>query len=210
MNNIERIKCGNGNVYLVCDGDNAVLVDTCRKQFRDMVPERCKTKNVRLILLTHGHIDHVQNAAYFSKELNAPIAMHKADYGLTKDNRAEPMSAHTLLGKVILKLSQKSFETDKIDPFETPIFLNDGNSLNEYGIDGTIMELPGHTKGSIGIIIGKTDVIVGDALMNMIRPTKSPLYGDKAMMEKSAARISSLGDVTIHFGHGKPVKNRKW
>ena len=133
-------------------------------------------------------------SAYLSKKLNVPIAMHEADYDLTKDNRAEPMSAHTLLGKVILKLSQKSFEVDKIDQFEASIFLSDGGSLSGCGIDGTIVELPGHTKGSIGIIVGETDVIVGDALMNMIHPVKSPLFGDKAIMEKSVAKISSLGD----------------
>ena len=210
MSKIERIKCGNGNVYLVYDGDNAILVDTCREQFRDVILERCKTKNIRLIVLTHGHVDHVQNAAYLSKELDVPIAMHKGDYDLIKDNRLEPMSANKPLGKIILKLSQKSFERDKIDQFEAPIFLSDGDTLNEYGIDGKIIGLHGHTKGSIGIIVGKADVIVGDALMNMIRPTKSLLYGDKTVMERSAARISSLGDVTIHFGHGKPVKNRDW
>ena len=102
MSKIERIKCGNGNVYLVYDGDNAILVDTCREQFRNVILESCKTKNVRLIVLTHGHVDHVQNAAYLSKELDVPIAMHIADYDLKKDNRVEPMSANTLLGKIIL------------------------------------------------------------------------------------------------------------
>ena len=83
MNNIERIKCGNGNVYLVSEGDNAILVDTCREQYRGMIRDECKAKNVRLIILTHGHIDHIQNAAYLSEKLNALIAMHKADYELT-------------------------------------------------------------------------------------------------------------------------------
>ena len=210
MSNIERIKCGNVNVYLISDGDNAVLVDTSRTRFRDKILERCRTKNVRLIVLTHGHIDHIQNAAFLSKELNSPIAMHREDYGLIKDNLSEPMSAHNLLGKVILKLSQKSFEVDKAEPFEPGLFLNDGDSLNEYGVSATVIELPGHTKGSIGIKVGDTDIIVGDALMNMLYPTKSPLYGDRGRMEQSAARISSLGDATIHFGHGKPVKNRNW
>ena len=79
MSNIERIQCGNGNAYLLYDGENAVLIDTCRNKYKEKILERCKTKNVRLIVLTHGHIDHIQNAAFLSKELNAPIAIHKAD-----------------------------------------------------------------------------------------------------------------------------------
>ena len=210
MSTIERIKCGNGNVYLVSEGENSVLIDTCRESYRDAIIKKCKGKNVRLIILTHGHIDHIQNAAFLSKELNAPIAMQKGDYELTKDNWSEPMSAHSLLGKIILMLSKKSFERDKIEPFEPLVFLSDGETLDEYGIHATVIELPGHTRGSIGIIVGETDVIVGDALMNMAYPTKSPLYGDKAQMVKSAAKIIALGDVTIYFGHGKPVKNRMW
>ncbi len=209
MSNIERIPCGNGNAYLLSDSENAVLVDTCRAQYKEKILARCKTKNMRLIVLTHGHNDHIQNVAFLSKELNAPIAMHKADYGLVNNNLAEPMSAHSLLGMFILKLSQKSFETDKAEPFETELFLQEGDSLNEYGVSATVIELPGHTKGSIGIKTGNS-VIVGDALMNMFYPAKSPLYGDRTAMEKSAERISSFGDVTIYFGHGKPVKNRIW
>jgi glyoxylase-like metal-dependent hydrolase (beta-lactamase superfamily II) len=120
------------------------------------------------------------------------------------------MSARSLLGLVILRMSQKSFRQDKIDPFEPAVYLEDGDSLSSYGIPATIIELPGHTKGSIGIIVDGACIIAGDALMNLVYPTKSPLYGDRTAMKESAARISSLGDLTIHFGHGSPSKNRKW
>jgi len=99
---------------------------------------------------------------------------------------------------------------DKIEPFEPQVSLYDGCALDEYGVLATIIELPGHTKGSIGVKIGETDVVVGDALMNMIYPAKSPLYGDKENVETSAAKISALGDVMVHFGHGKPIRNRNW
>ena len=210
MSHIERIQCGNGNCYLVTDGESAILVDTGRTKFREKILAKCRGKNVRLIVLTHGHVDHVQNAAFLSEALHAPVAMHGDDYGLAKDNRSEPMSAHGLLGKIVLKLSQKSFQVDKIEPFEPQVFLKDGDSLREYGVPAAVVELPGHTKGSIGILVDDTDILVGDALMNMFCPAKSLLYGDRGRMEQSAARISALGGVTVHFGHGKPVKNRDW
>ncbi len=175
MSNIERIQCGNGNCYLVYEGDDAILIDTCRTQHRDKILEACKNKNVKLIVLTHGHVDHIQNATYLSKELNALIAMHKADYELSKDNMKEPLSDHKILGKLVLALSIKSFREDIIDSFEPEVFLQEG-----------------------------------DALMNMFYPTKSMLYGDRNMMEKSARKISSYKDTTIYFGHGKPVGNRNW
>jgi len=210
MSKVERIKCGNGNCYLVSKENNTILVDTSRTKYKDEILELCRTKDVKLILLTHGHVDHIQNAAYLSKELNAPIAMHKADYALIKDNMTEPMFAHGMLGKLVLALSMKSFKEDKIQPFEPAIYVQEGDSLENYGIQAEIIELPGHTKGSIGLKVGTTDIIVGDALMNMFYPSKSMLYGNKEIMEKSAKKIGDINNVTVHFGHGEPITNRKW
>ena len=210
MSSIERIKCGNGNVYLVSEGDSAILIDTCHEEYRDKILEKCKAKNARLIVLTHGHIDHIQNAAFLSEKLSAPIAMHIADYKLTRNNWSEPMYAHTLLGKIIIMMSRRSFEHDKVEPFEPALYLKEGDTLDDYGVSATVIELPGHTKGSIGIKVGDSDIIVGDALMNMVYPSKSPLYGNRAVMEQSATKISSLGDVMIHFGHGKPMRAKQW
>lgn len=207
---IIRIQCGNGNCFIVKEEKGAILVDTSRTKFREHLLEQCKKENVKLIILTHGHVDHIQNAAYLAKELNIPIAMHKEDYELTKNNMLEPLSADGFFGKIILALSVKSFETDFIEPFEPSIFLKEGDSLDKYGINGTIVELPGHTKGSIGIKLGEADLIVGDALMNMFYPSKSMLYGDKDGVIKSAERISKMEVHNIHFGHGKSVSNKIW
>ncbi|RFZ75613.1 MBL fold metallo-hydrolase [Lacrimispora amygdalina] len=210
MSVIERIQCGNGNCYLVYEGSNAILVDTSRTRFRERILQACKKKKVTLIVLTHGHVDHIQNAAFLSKELNAPIAMHKADYALSQNNMLEPLTAHTLLGKLVLALSIKSFQQDEIEAFEPEVYLREGNSLEHYGINATVIELPGHTNGSIGLIVDETDIIVGDALMNLFYPSRSKLYGDRDMMEKSVKKLSDYKHVRIHFGHGKSVTNKNW
>lgn len=210
MSNIERIKCGNGNCYLVHGDKGTVLIDTSRTEFRNKILQTCKNKDIKLIILTHGHIDHIQNAAFLSKELSAPIAIHKGDWELLKNNMSEPLYAHNVLGKLILALSIRSFQQDEINPFEPDVYLHEGLSLENYGVKAKVIELPGHTKGSVGIIVGETDIIVGDALMNIFYPAKSMLYGNREVMEQSAKRIAEFTNVIIHFGHGKPVKNRKW
>jgi len=160
--------------------------------------------------LTHCHIDHIQNAAALSKVLSAPIAIHKSDYELIRDNTYEPMSADSLLGKVVLAVSSRSFRRDKVEFFEPDVYLNDGDTLDGYGMKATVIWLPGHTKGSIGILVGSSDLFVGDALMNIAYPTKSLLYGNWRDMIRSADKISTFKDATIHFGHGKSVTVEKW
>lgn len=210
MKKIERIACGNGNCFLVQEGDRAILVDTCRTKYREQILAACRQVKTTLIVLTHGHVDHIQNAAWLAQQLQVPIAMHQADRELARNNLLEPLSAHSLPGKLILALSRHSFAHDVIEPFEASVFLKEGASLHEYGVQATVVELPGHTRGSIGLEVWGEDWIVGDALMNMFYPAQSMLYGDRAQMEKSAARISASAARSIHFGHGSSLPNRQW
>lgn len=210
MSKIDRIKCGNGNCYIVSNGESTVLIDTCKTEFRDKILNICKLYSVRLIVLTHGHFDHCMNAAYLSERLGAPIAMHKADFELLSDNASQKLSCRGLAGKIVLSASEKSFREEKIPPFEPSVWLSDGDDLDDYGIDGKIVHLPGHTCGSIGIDVEGKHLFVGDALMNMFYPTLSHIYYDKEELLESAKKITALGERTIYFGHGKPTSNRAW
>ncbi len=209
MVKIHRIASGNVNCYIVADNDNAILIDTGRKKYREKILEKCKEFHVSLIVLTHGHMDHCQNAAYLANALHIPIAMNKKDMDLILDNRKQYLLAKTLLGKIVLSVSLSSFEKDSLEVFEPILYLKNGDDLSEYGIAAKVVELPGHTKGSIGIEI-EDNLFVGDALMNMFYPTVSMLYVDEQEMLSSAKYISGLGEKTIYFGHGKPKQNREW
>ena len=210
LTNIRRIKCGNGNCYILEENGNSVLVDTSRTKYREKILSACRKSNIRLIVLTHAHMDHCQNAAFISEKLNVPIAICRADEELIKDNMLQPLHAKTLAGKAVLFFSVKSFYRDEIQPFAPEVYLQDGDSLEKFGISAKIVALPGHTKGSIGIDLGKDGIIVGDALMNMFYPTVSMLYHDYEQMLESAKKISGMGERIVYFGHGKPKKNRDW
>lgn len=210
MEKIERISCGNGNCYIISDGENAVLVDTHRKEYREKILNACKPYKMRLLVLTHGHVDHVQNAAFLAKELHIPIAMCREDADLIKDNMLQPLEAQSIMGKIVLSVSIKSFQKDMIPPFSPDIWLSEGDTLDDYGIPAKIISVPGHTNGSIAIDVADKYLIVGDALMNMFYPSVSLLYHDKKVMLKSAEKISKLGERIIYFGHGKPLSNRIW
>lgn len=207
---VERIKCGNGNCYIVSKGNNAILIDTCREKYREKILIACRPYHMRLLVLTHGHIDHIQNAAFLSKELQIPIAMSKADLCLIENNMAQSLEAENILGKVVLSASLKSFHEEKISSFFPDVFLSDGDDFNKYGISAKVLSVPGHTDGSIAIAVGEEALIVGDALMNMFYPTVSMLYHDKTLMLQSAEKISKIRNYIIYFGHGKPLRNRNW
>ena len=207
---VNRIKCGNGNCYIIEGESGSVLVDTAKSEYRDQIISRCIEKNVKLIILTHGHIDHCENAYFISRELGVPIAMCKKDEELIQNNLKQKLNAKSFLGKVVLKASIGLFKKGFIERFTPSIYLKEGDTLEEYGVRAKIIELPGHTKGSIGVDIEGGAIIVGDALMNMFYPTVSMLYNDYKEMRNSVKKIEELGERTVYFGHGKPIRNRKW
>ena len=210
MCEIHRIKCGNGNCYIVENGTGGILVDTAKKEHKERVLEECRKYNIKLIVLTHAHFDHAENAVFLSNALDVPIAMNENDLDLIDNNANQSLFAETVLGKIVLSVSLKNFSRRVFPKFKPDIFLKEGDKLSEYGVNAEIVELPGHTNGSIGVNVDGKALIVGDALMNMFYPTVSMLYHDKKAMLESAEKISRCNAETIYFGHGSPKPNRKW
>ena len=208
---IERIKCGMNNAYILSQGENAILVDTATAGYRRRILRACEGKNIRLIVLTHGHYDHTQNAAFLARELGAGIAMHPADMPLLRDMLAEPLESPVWTGKILIGFMRLSKgRLTRNEPFEVAVELDDGFSFAEYGVEARVIELPGHTRGSVGVVTAD-GLIAGDALTNLFPPAgKAALYSDEAAMEDSAAKAGALGDRMVWFGHGKPAKNREW
>ena len=205
MSKVERIKCGTGNCYIVADGKNAILVDTGSKDNLSDVTAVCDKYDLKLIVLTHTHFDHAENAAELSRKYGVPVAIHKADYELFDDANRQPLKSWGAVGAVILGFSKSKLRTIKVERPSNLIFVKDGDSLRDYGIDAKIVELPGHTTGSIGVDVEERDLIVGDALDNWIKPSTGHLYFDREALEKSAAKIKVLGVRTLYYGHGDPT-----
>ena len=175
MSKIHRIKCGNVNCHIIDNGTSGILVDTGKKEFLDKVMEACRSYNVKLIILTHAHFDHAENAARISDTLGIPIGMNENDCNLIRSNTNQSLSAATILGKIVLSASLKEFSVRSIPEFKPDVLLHNDDRLDDYGIDARILSLPGHTDGSIGIDVEGKHFIVGDALMNMFYPTVSML-----------------------------------
>ncbi len=202
-----RLRFGYANCYLLSGRDGSILIDTCNYYNGQGILKRVKDKNVRLILLTHGHFDHVGSAAYLAKRLNVPIAMSEKDMPILGKGEDSILLGTTALGKVFSFFSKPVLKRSKYSMFKPDVLLKEGQNLSEYGVDAKILELPGHTKGSVGVLADDGDIIVGDAMFNMLRPTVARIFEDEDTMRKSVDKIKNSGAKTIYFGHGKPIKN---
>lgn len=206
---IEHLNGMASNCYLIRGKEKSVLVDIGTRKGAERLYEKIKDLNVSLIVLTHGHPDHIGGAAYLSKKLGVPIAMNKDDVRLLKQEGMIPMSADSFLGKAIIFFT-KFMKMNPENSFEPEIFLENGQNLDIYGIDAVVNSLPGHTSGSIGILVEGKDFIVGDVMMNVMGTTGARLYEDYEIMKKSLNIIGKSTAERIYVGHGKPFKKDKF
>jgi glyoxylase-like metal-dependent hydrolase (beta-lactamase superfamily II) len=212
---IQPIDLGSMSCYLVATDSGYVLVDTGfpfdrGKLEAELEARGCRPGNLKVIIATHGDIDHTGNCAYLRETYGAEIAMHKGDTemcmndGMTRD-RGEipadfPLPLMVLwLTKGILNFALGQLRWRKpFEGFEPDLLLEDGQSLAEYGFDATVLYTPGHSEGSISILTGDGKLICGDTFSNAWgRIIKST---DKAGLE----RLVALGAGTVYPGHGGP------
>lgn len=208
MTEVHLIKYKTDTCYIVNNGDKAILVDTSSGEGYETVLAECSKYDLQLILLTHVHFDHAENAARLAKHFNVPVALHEADMELFESFDKQPLKSWGLVGKVVLGMSLKVLRATTVEKPENIIFVKEGDSLLDYGIDGNIIELPGHTNGSIGLDVEGKHLLVGDALDHWISAATGHLYYDMDALKRSAARIASLGPRTLYYGHGKPTENK--
>ncbi len=205
--NINMICCGMVNCYVIRGEKGDVLIDTGREEYRDHIETWLLNYNVKLIILTHGHADHIQNAGYFSELYDAPVMISPYDMRIARDNTARQHYITNPLGHILRKENEMVMHMH-MNRFNPKIFADEGMDLSPYGIDGIIVNLEGHTKGSIGILCRSSvgfDLYAGDAIMNVPVPMFPMTAESPAHARESIERIITLSPDRIMPGHGNPI-----
>jgi hydroxyacylglutathione hydrolase len=195
------------NCYLVRTNKGFVLIDTGRPNKRNAIEKELESRNchigdLKLIVLTHGDFDHCGNAAYFRKKFGAQIAMHKADSGMVgQGDMLWNRRKRNVLTRNVFKLL---FRLGKSNRFVPDLFIDEGYDFSEYGFDAKVLEIPGHSKGSIGVLTSSGDLFCGDLLANVGKPSIWSIIDDPDAARASVERLKSLQINTVFPGHGQP------
>jgi hydroxyacylglutathione hydrolase len=212
---INTISLGGVNCYLVKTGDGGyVLIDTGFRMRRSSLESElekagCKPGNLRLILITHGDFDHTGNAAYLRKKYAAKIAMHRSESeAVERGNMIFSRENRPFLSKIILSL----FRLGKSDRFTPDVYIDDGDDLSAYGFDAKVLHIPGHSKGSIGILTAsgvpsessEQVLFCGDLLANTNKPALGSIIDVRSTADASLEKLKGLEIKTVYPGHGKP------
>lgn len=85
---------------------------------------------------------------------------------------------------------------------------DEGLNLHDYGIAGWVIYTPGHTRGSLSVLLDSGEAFVGDLAMNKLPLRRMPglpvLDDDVEKVKESWRLLRELGVETVYPGHGKP------
>ena len=213
---IRHLTLGMVNAYLVKNNNEYFLIDTGLAMSRLKLDKALEQEGVtpgeiKLVIITHGDVDHIGNCAYLQKKYGAKIAVHEADAYLCRT------------GKTILNRKRKSSSIQRIfrrfrymlifrplmkrfplEPFEPDIILSDGREFKKDGFDAKVVHIPGHSMGSIGILTNDGDFFSGDTMNNRKKPTIADIIENEVLLATSLEKIKKLSIRNVYPGHGKP------
>ncbi|MCB9079260.1 MAG: MBL fold metallo-hydrolase [Anaerolineaceae bacterium] len=203
---IHIIKTWMSDTFLIEAEAGLVLVDTGPPRSEGRILARLHAlgrADLRLIFLTHAHYDHFGSAAALKRLTGAPIAIHRID----ADDLAQ---AQTTLGSVqgiawLAKVGLPLLEAIlPVTPVPADLLLDDGDRLDEFGLDAQIIHTPGHTLGSSTLLVENRLAFVGDLISMLGKPHAQRRFAvDWQLQAQSLHRLQQFQPQEVYCGHGR-------
>lgn len=211
---IFSLKLGINSSYLIRGIKGIVMVDAgtpnkIRAFKRKLSRLYIRPKDIKLIVLTHSHFDHAGSSKNIKEFTGARIVIHESEKELLENKGFASVHGVNTWGKISEKLFFPILKRIGFDnPVSDILMTSDDITLHEYGIDGRIIHTPGHTRGSISVLLDTGEAFVGcmahDGLPFRFTPGL-PIYADNiAQVKESWKLLISRGARIIFPGHGNP------
>lgn len=209
---VYRVLGGRGNAYAIAHDGRLLLVDTGRtSRWRalrtgiDSLPVRGMPS---ALILTHTHFDHAENAARLRQTYPLQIIVHRseAEYLHTGDS---PLPRGSILPTRWLmrwsaRMAQPFFRYAGVQA-EIPM---DGRyDLQPFGFNAYLLHTPGHTCGSLSLVVDDEIACVGDTLFGVVPGNVFPPFADDGpTLIRSWKKLLDTPCRVFLPGHGGAIK----
>lgn len=207
------------NCFLIQEAEGCILVDTGLPGSESKIKKalnKCglSFKDIKLIVITHAHVDHAGSAACLRELSGAPIVAHEGD--LKHYTREVPMTfcptgwfSHVFKATGLILQPYTGFRPDIL------LVNDEAMDISRFGIHGTVKHTPGHTPGSITVELDTKDAMVGDLVASGIliggiirtkHAIRPPFEDDPHAVAAELQRLIDSGTERFYMGHGGPLE----
>jgi hydroxyacylglutathione hydrolase len=210
---IHPVRLGVDYCYLL-QGDGIIMIDggapnQAKRFLKALEGLSIQPGDIRLVLLTHAHWDHIGSARAIKELTGAPIALHRQEKEWLEKSLKPLPPGVTTWGRIFANLMSLVMPLVHVPATGVDMVLSDTEvSLADYGIPGQIIYTPGHSMGSVSILLESGEAFVGDLAMNAfplrLRPGLPILAENMVRVRESWNLLLDRGAKTVYPAHGKP------
>jgi len=179
------------------------------------------------IILTHGHIDHYGAASKIIEGSKSPVTViaHEEDKSLIEHGMEVPweqfLKYYRLMGvplifQVSLLFIRRIFSS-MAENCRVDRFISDGEKISMGDYEATVIETPGHTRGSISLYLEKEGILFpGDHILGHITPNAFvmleadfdlPRRMSQIEFYDSLRKIEDISLRIVYPAHGEPIQD---
>jgi hydroxyacylglutathione hydrolase len=205
---ITRALAGRSNVFLITHGQKHILVDTspgsCWPKLQRSL-NRLGIERLEALVLTHSHYDHAGNAARVQKKYKAPVIAHRSEASFLASGESIVPHGTNRLGRLLIdRLGRKFARSVVCEPCRADVLVDERLDLDGCGYNAYILHTPGHSPGSMSVIVDDEIALVGDAMFGIFPWSVFPPFAaDSEQMVASWGKLLATDCRLFLPAHGR-------
>jgi hydroxyacylglutathione hydrolase len=204
---IIQLLSGRSNVFLLTNGVKNIMIDTSAAFLWKTLNKRLKKLNIKTIdflILTHSHFDHAANAKRIKRNYKSTVIIHQNEAENLVAGRNPATSGTNFVTRLLAGTLTKSWMSFlNYEPCTYDFTVDKRRDLSDFGFNAYILHTPGHTTGSMSIIVDNEIALVGDCMFGIIKTSVFPPYAlNPKEMINSWGRLLETGCSLFLPSHG--------
>ena len=202
-----------GRVYLIVGDDGLSLIDSSlpgseAKIAAEIASIGYSIRDLRRILITHAHFDHIGSLAALQRISQAQVYVHALDAAVTRGEQAQARPDPRSLPLASRLLAAMSSSSAGPAGARVDYELQDHTPLDEVLPGLVALHMPGHSPGHVVYWLpARKLVFCGDVVLNMVglRLPIRAFTPDMDEERRSLRKMAALAPMILCPGHGQPI-----